>query len=72
MTREEHMNLCKKRALEYVEKGDYLQGVTSMMSDLRKHPETETHIGIQLGIGLLMIGALNDYHKVKEFIEGFN
>lgn len=72
MTREEHLDWSKKRALEYVERGDYMNAVTSMMSDLRKHDELKDHIGIQLGLGLMMTGALSDTHEVRHFIEGFN
>ncbi len=72
MTRDEHMIWCKKRALEYVEIGDYHNAVTSMLSDLRKHSETADHIGIQLGLSLMMMGEFNSQEKVKKFIEGFN
>ena len=72
MTREEHMEWCKKRAMEYIEKGDYLQGLTSMFSDLGKHTETQSHVGIKLGMGLMMMGALSSYRDSKRFIEGFN
>lgn len=49
-----------------------MQAITSMMSDLTKHDELKDHIGIQLGMGLLMVGALKDTNEVRKFIEGFN
>ena len=71
MTRSEHVEWCKKRALEYVDHGDLNDAVTSMLSDLRKHPETENHAGIILGVTLMMSGKLNE-HETRRFIEGFN
>ena len=71
-TREQHMAWCKKRALEYVDVGDLANAAASMASDLRKHPETENHSAIQLGMGLLMIGQLSTVEAMREFIEGFN
>ena len=71
-TRDEHLEWCKKRALEYCERGDTMNALTSMFSDLKKHPETANHAGIQIGIGLMMIGSLNSPAEAKRFIEGFN
>ena len=70
MTREEHLQWCKGRALGYVD--DPQNAVASMASDLSKHPETETHIGIQLGLGLLMSGNLSNPQDVAKWINGFN
>ena len=72
MNRSEHLAWCKKRALEYVEVNDLHQAFASMTSDLGKHPETEGHAAIQLGMMLLMSGQLNSAQKMREFIEGFN
>lgn len=72
MTRDEHLQWCKDRALQYVERGDLINAVASMLSDLRKHDELKDHIGIQLGLGLMMTEALRNVHEVKRFIEGFN
>jgi hypothetical protein len=38
MTRAEHLNWCKQRALEYVATGDLSQAVASMTSDLHQAP----------------------------------
>ena len=72
MTRQEHLDWCKKRALEYCVMGDVQQAFASMGSDLGKHPETLNHSGITLGMGLLIIGDLNTPEKMRRFIEGFN
>ncbi len=72
MNRQEHLEWCKKRALEYVDEGDLTQGYTSMASDLGKHPDTAKHLGIELGMGMLMIGKLSTADEMRKFIQGFN
>lgn len=71
-TREEHLNWCKQRALEYVEKGEIADAFMSMVSDLGKHEETKGHIAIQLGGMLLATNNLSTAYQMKNFIEGFN
>lgn len=72
MTRQEHLDWCKQRALEYVEAGDVNQAFASMGSDLGKHDETKNHAAIELGMMLLMGGHLNSQEKMRKFIQGFN
>ena len=72
MTRTEHLQWCKDRALEYVNNDDLKNAYASMASDLRKHKETESHAGIVMGMGLLMAGHLDTAEKMRHFIEGFN
>ena len=72
MTRAEHLEWAKKRALEYVEKGLLGQGFASFVSDLNKHDELRGHAGIQLGAILLANNHLHTQREMKEFIEGFN
>lgn len=72
MNRAEHLAWCKKRALEYVDSGDLQGAFSSMASNLRKHPETEDHSGISLGLGMMMGGHLKTADKMREFINGFN
>jgi hypothetical protein len=38
LTRAEHLQWAKARALEYVEAGDLANACASMLSDLSKHP----------------------------------
>ena len=71
-SRAEHLAWCKNRALEYVDRGDLEQAYASMCSDLGKHPATESHVGQQLGLLMLMGGKLDDAHEMRRFIEGFN
>lgn len=72
MNRNEHVAWCKKRAHEYLERGDLMQAFTSMGSDLDKHPETKDHPGVKIGMGLLMIGSLSTGPEMRHFIDGFH
>lgn len=71
-TRAEHLQWCKDRALDYVERGELTQALASMTSDLQKHPETAGHAGSQLGLGLMMTGDLSTGQQMREYINGFN
>ncbi len=70
MNRTEHLVWCKQRACEYLERGEVIDAVTSMLFDLRKHPETKPdRILAMLG----MFAAKNgDVVEVRRFIDGFN
>lgn len=70
MTRQEHMDWCKKRALEYLDKGDVANAVASMLSDLSKHPETTIPPELSM-IGMLSVMS-NDRDGARRFIVGFN
>lgn len=70
MTRSEHMEWCKSRALEYVDAGDLPNALASMSSDLGKHPETQGHAA--LGMMLMMSGHLSTAAEMRKFILGFN
>lgn len=71
-SRAEHLEWCKKRAIEYLDKHDVANAVTSMLSDLSKHPETEKSAKgacAMLGISTIQQG---DLHGARRFIDGFN
>lgn len=72
MSRTEHLQWCKKRALEYASNGDLTGAYASMISDMQKHSETKNHPAIRLGMMLLMAGKLDTQSKMEKFIEGFN
>jgi len=70
LTRQEHVAWCKKRAHEYIERGELMEAMTSMLSDLGKHPKTER--STELG-GLMMITInSNSIPDVIRFVDGFN
>lgn len=72
MTRAEHLQWCKDRALEYINNGDITNAYASICSDLTKHEETANHAGITLGMGLMITGKLDNVEEMRKFIEGFN
>ncbi len=72
ISRSDHLAWCKERALQYLNKGDLSGAFASMTSDLGKHPKTEGHSAISLGMMMLMGGHLDTPEKMRKFIEGFN
>ena len=72
------MTWCKQRALEYLnldsEWYSPKKAITSMLSDLRKHEDTNTEFltGFANPMGLKIIIDGADHKEVKDFIDGFN
>lgn len=71
MTRVEHLEWCKKRAHEYLERGDVANAIASMMSDLKKHPET-SHANSFLDMVGMQAAINGSVHDARRFIDGFN
>ena len=69
MNRLEHLEWCKQRAREYLDRGDAMNAVTSMLSDLSQHSETR---GIGEKFGMLGMLSCNSVSDARRFIEGFN
>ena len=69
--REVHLQWCKDRALEILDAGDIQQAVTSMMSDLGKHEETEGVANVMAPMAMyeMMHGTSA---SARRFITGFN
>jgi hypothetical protein len=69
MTRSEHLQWAKDRALAYLpdNPGD---AQSSMFSDLSKHPELADHPGKM--IAPMFYGASHHHAEVRRWIEGFN
>lgn len=74
MTRAEHLQWAKTRALEYVTAGDLSQAFASLGSDLGKHPELAgaRQLNADLGAQLFFAGHLKTPEKMREWINGFN
>jgi hypothetical protein len=72
MNRNEHLQWCKDRALEYVKLGDNTQAFASFQSDMTKHPETANHLALELGTMLLISGNLSTTQEMENWIVGFN
>lgn len=71
MTREQHLEWCKKRAHEYLAKGDIANAVTSMLSDMDKHPETTLKTPTLAMLGMLAVQS-GSVTEARRFIDGFN
>jgi hypothetical protein len=70
LTRAQHLQWAKDRALAYVETGDLAGACASMLSDLGKHPQIDPSAAqIVWGIEALS-GGLNTADKVRHFING--
>jgi len=67
----EHLAWCKVRALEYVERGDMLNAVASMASDLRKHPEAPGPV-VLATLTVAASRGPQDAGTVRRWIEGWN
>lgn len=71
MTRQEHLQWSKQRALEYLKQNDVNQAAASFMSDMRKHEETAKSMDI--GDRLIMMELMSpNVQSMKRCIEGFN
>jgi hypothetical protein len=72
MTKDEHLEWAKKRALEYLDAGDTSNALTSMMSDMRKHPDLKNHPGLEIGVMFLFLpGWIGNAPEVRRWIVGF-
>jgi hypothetical protein len=72
-TREEHLEWCKQRAREYLDRGDLANAVASMGSDLDKHPETRMagdKMGMLIYVAMFRITE-GDVQGVRDWVEGF-
>ncbi len=72
MTRAEHLEWCKQRALDLVKHGSLTDAFASFMSDMSKHPETQNHMALELGSMLLITRQLDTPHRMEEWIKGCN
>lgn len=70
MSREEHLQWAKARALRYVEAGETDNALASFFSDLRKHADLRDHPVLQLGGLLFFGGRLQTTEAVRSLIEG--
>ena len=74
MTREEHLQWAKDRALEYADRGEMASAIGSLRSDLGKHPDTAASCSAvdELMMPLAMAGKFDRPGELRRFIEGFN
>jgi len=67
--REEHLQWAKDRAIEYLDRGDIRNAITSFMSDLGKHADTRDSPVIGMG---MMIMQMNNEKDARDYILGTN
>lgn len=72
MERREYLQWCKDRALEYVKNGDLKNAFASFQSDMSKHPETSSHMVLEMGTMLLIGGHLSTAREMTDWITGTN
>jgi hypothetical protein len=70
MNRDEYLDWAKKRALEYLDRGDIQNAIASMGSDLNKHEDFK---GISQKLMPMALWAVinNDIREARRWIEGF-
>lgn len=71
-SREEHLQWCKNRALEYVTRGELQFAFSSFKSDMSKHEETKKHSALEIFTLMFLNGHLETPEAMRKFIEGFN
>ena len=72
VNRDEHLKWAKERALEYLDRGDLKNAVTSILSDLDQHPETRM-VSQNMGFyGIFLLTNKQGPREIRRFIEGFN
>lgn len=74
MSRAEHLQWAKDRALEYANRGDFSNAYASFLSDLGKHSGLmdARELCASLGGRLLAGGHLNSIREMTNWVEGFN
>jgi hypothetical protein len=71
MTRSEHLQWAKDRALKYADRGEMANAIASIESDLNKHPETANHGAVTLMTMMAVSGQFSRPGELRKFIEGF-
>lgn len=74
MTREEHLQWAKKRAIELLDAGEIDEAFSSMCVDIMKNQQlmNDHRETIKLGMQLFMNDHLNSADKMRDWILGFN
>lgn len=72
-TRREHLDWCIQRAIEEMDFSKKpSQGLVSMASDLRKHPETNSEALVSMTMMQIMMKPNITRQEVINFLKGFN
>ena len=69
MTVQEHVQWARRRAHDYVDRGNLTQAVASMTSDLGKHEDTA--MGMQgCLLAYMLLQNPDDPEQIREWIDG--
>jgi hypothetical protein len=71
VSRKEYMEWAKKRANEYIAKGELRNALNCFYSDMSKHQKTKDYPYLKIGTQIILGGGLRSPEEVKEFINGF-
>ena len=71
VSREEYLEWAKKRAYEFIERGEIRKGLDSFYSDMEKHSELRKHPFLSIGAQIVLGGGLKSKEEVEDFIQGF-
>ena len=69
--RREHLEFCKKRALEYLDRGDEIGAFSSFVSDMNNEDSTRQHPALGI-FQAQMISFIGNPERLRHEIEGFN
>jgi hypothetical protein len=72
LTRAEHLQWAKDRALAYVDAVDLPSACASILSDLSKHPQIDPSAARMVWSIEAVTGGLDTADKVRRFINGIN
>lgn len=70
MSGPEHLAWAKQRAIEFLDRGDIKNALTSLASDLTKSPETATLARRSAGETMALIIGRASEEQVREYING--
>lgn len=74
ITRKEHIEWTKERALAYLDRSsenyNLNAAISSIISDLPKHKETENHLSVKLLTTLIYNDGILDHDELETFIKG--
>ncbi len=71
VTRQEHLEWCKKRAMEAMTDGNMAAGWASFLQDMDQHPETKNHVFLETGSIMVFGGQISTLEEMKKHINGF-
>lgn len=73
MTRKEHLQWCKDRAIAYIDNAQLAEGMASFTSDMSKHPETNETLRNGISHPIIMQALMtNNPRACTECVNGFN